>query len=179
MKTLYESLLDTDFDYNVPGENVPGSSQFMAIIQALVHGKKTSTTYYDHCFSTNKYLLKKLKNLLDKVAKKPVKDKPSKKWAVVCFDNKKVGKKRTSDMEKWDRERREDIHIYKLKDDNKYTPILTEYNFFAFGNLIEETDMTVRNVGYHSIGWRDPYKQRKYCIPAELCDLIDYIIQQA
>ena len=175
MKKLYESILDTDFDVSIPGENLPGSNKLMSILMKLADGKDVSTSDEVKKMA-KKYMLKDLKNVLDNLAKKPVKQNPTKKWAIVCYKD-DICTPRTADMEPWQRNKFEDIHIYKLDDRYGATGVV-EYMFRCWGNLAAETDFYIR----HSNTPNPTIIQRiredgKYCVPAEVCGMIDYIIK--
>ena len=160
MKPLYESILDQDFDITFPGEGLPGFDKLVKIFTVLKNGKETQLGPRDFEFSAKQGVFKDLKNTLDKLAKKPVKMKPTKKWAIVSFtENTNKSNPYT------------DINIYSLIEGDWFN----EYHFRCWPT---DTSLWTRKGHYNSIGYYDVYRKCKYCIPDEVCKMIDFILEK-
>ena len=162
MKTLYESILDTDFSVSIPGENLPGADRIFKILNPFVKTDNSGQTY-----KTNKYILKDLKNTLDNLAKRPPKDKPTKKWVVVCY-NDNVGIQKTENNKDFYRSKKEELRIYRLNNDGS----IQKYRFLTFNKeVIFMAILILPSSSYNEIK-----TDKRYCVPPEICDLIDYVI---
>ena len=161
MKNLYESILDTDFDVSIPGENLPGVDKFISILSRFEFWKNWGD--WSMYKASNNYLLRDIKNILDALAKDQKKIKPTKKWAVVSYSS-QIFKQPSSNYSNPDK-----IMLYCINKSGGFK----SYNFQAGGYLGRYTALstiTINELDY------DQVINRKYVVPSEICDLIDYVI---
>ena len=162
MKTLYESILDTGFDVSIPGENLPGADKFISILSQFEFWKNWGG--FNMHRATRKYLLRDIKNILDDLAKDQKKIKPTKKWAVVSYSNQIFKQSSTNYLASPDR-----IIICRINKNGMFK----SYDFKTGSYL---GNYTVLSIAPMSELEYDQVINRKYVIPSEICDLIDYVI---
>lgn len=170
MRTLYESILDNDFDAKEPPKIkiTGGVDKFVNMIYDFLDKGKDVGNGECHK-QIDKYVLPTIKNILDFHAKPSNKKRPTKKWALMAYKN-DICRNRDKSQGGWMAP--EEILIYSLGSDGN----IREYAFMANGNLVDKTILKVKN------SWIVPnylfrYRYNIFQIPIDICNLIDWCLE--
>lgn len=169
MRTLYESILDNDFD-----------AKELPKIKIVGGVDKLTDIIYDFCDKghdvgegchkrLDAYVLPALKNIFDFHAKLSNKKKPTKKWAIMAYKH-DICRARNRGQGGWMAP--EELFIFSLGPDGS----IREYSFTAYGNLVDRTILKVKN------SWIVPnyifrYRYQIFQIPIDICNLIDWCLE--
>lgn len=167
MRTLYESILDTDFDIKEPPNvNFAGCDKLVDIMYDFLDKGTVDAGRW----KLKKYVLRTMKNLFDENSKLTSKRKPTKKWALMFYEN---GTGNPRDPHAGGSLAAEVIYIFKLKQDGSFR----RYVIAAHGNLVDETELKITDdeiIPNYVLRWRS---MQSYQIPDDMCKIMDWCLE--